>query len=153
MSQPARNNAPPPRRSPIRGLNSPQMRSVRKELLLLRADVERAEFTRARADVRRSIRSFGWLKLLLPGFVRAKAKSSGKGVNATLSDWISNHRLASSLVSLVLAKPLRSTLVTGAKPLVKWGMLGAAAWAGYRLLAQTIRRARAKSAPEADKAH
>jgi hypothetical protein len=153
MSQPASNNAPSRKRSPIRSHSSPEMRSVRKELLLLRADVERAEFVQARAEVRRSIESFGWLKLLLPRFVRAKAKGSGKGVNATLSDWVSNHPLTSSLVSLVLAKPLRSTLAAGTKPLLKWGALGAAAWAGYRLLAQTIRRARAESERETDSAH
>src|ERR1700688_3018798 len=147
MSQPASNNASSRKRSPIRAQSSPQMRSVRKELLLLRAEVERAEFVRARGEVRSKIESFGWLKLLLPRFVRTKPKSPGKGANATLSDWVSHHPLTSSLVSLVLAKPLRSALASGAKPLVKWGVLGAAAWAGYRLLAQTIQRGRDESEP------
>jgi Protein of unknown function (DUF3318) len=151
MSEPTSNNAPR-QRSPVRGLSSPQMRAVRKELLLLRAEVERAEFVQARAEVRRSLGHFGWLKLFLPRFARAKPKGSGKGVNATLSDWVANHPLASSLFSLVLAKPLRSTLVAGAKPFVKWGVLGAAAWAGYRLLAQTVRRGRDESEREADSA-
>jgi hypothetical protein len=152
MSQSASNNATPSKRSPIRSLGSRQMRSVRKELLLLRADVERAEFMQARAEVHRSVENFSWLKLLLPRFVRAQSKGLGKGVNATLSNWVSKYPLASSLVSLVLAKPLRSKLAAGAKPLVKWGALGAAAWAGYRLLAQTIRHGRNKSEPETDSA-
>ncbi len=152
MNQPASNDASSHKRSPIRSLGSRQMRSMRKELLLLRADVERAEFVQARADVRRSVENFSWLKLLLPRFVRTMSKGAGKGINATFSNWVSDHPLTSSLVSLVLAKPLRSTLAAGAKPLVKWGALAAAAWTSYRLLARAIRRGREESEPETDSA-
>ena len=127
------------------------MRMVRKELLLLRAEVERAEFVRARADLHRSLERFGWLKLLLPRFSRSKAKESGKGINAMISEWVS-HPLVGSLVSLLLAKPIRSTLAAGTKPLLKWGTLGAAAWTAYRLLARRARRKRDESEPKADSA-
>jgi hypothetical protein len=135
MSQSTSPNAAPRERSPVRNPSSPQMRAVRKELLLLRAEVERADFVRARVELRTSLERFGWLKLFLPRFSSVRTKGSGKSV----SDWL-NHPLVGSLASLLLAKPLRSTLAAGAKPLLKWGTLGAVAWAGFRLLARTIRR-------------
>ena len=108
------------------------MRAVRKELLLLRAEVERAEFIQARAELHRKFANFGWLKLLVPGLGGGRHKSGGRGVNATIMDWVFNHPLASSLASVALGKPLRATIAAGAKPLLKWGAVGAAAWAGIR---------------------
>jgi hypothetical protein len=125
------------------------MRAIRKELLLLRAEVERAEFTRARADLNHSMHRFGWLKLLLPRFAGSKVRDSGKGIQATISDW-ANNPLVGSLISLLLAKPLRSTLKAGSKPLLKWGALGMAAWTGVRLLARAAGRKRVKQPVEAD---
>lgn len=115
------------------------MRAVRKELLLLRAEVERAEFVQARAELHRKFSNLGWLKLLVPGFGSVRPKGSGRGVNATIMDWVLNHPLASSIASLALGKPLRATVAAGAKPLLKWGAVGAAAWAGVRLWSQLAR--------------
>lgn len=112
------------------------MRAVRKELLLLRAEVERAEFVQARAELHRKFANLSWLKLFVPGLGRARSKPSGHGVNATLSDWVLGHPLVSSLASVVLTQPLRATIAAGAKPLLKWGALGAAAWAGLRVWSQ-----------------
>jgi hypothetical protein len=132
--------------SPVKDLSSPQLRAVRKELLLLRAEVERTEFMQARVELHRSMTSFRWLKLLMPGFRGfpgfggTRAKGSGKGLNSSITEWLINHPLTSSLASLVLARPLRATLAAGAKPLVKWGSLGVAAWAAYRLVAQIARK-------------
>jgi hypothetical protein len=126
--------------SPVRDRSTRQLRAVRKELLLLRSEVERAEFTRSRVELRTSLERFGWLKLFLPRF----SKVSGKRSGTTLTDWI-NHPLVGSLVSLLVAKPLRSKIVAGTKPLMKWGTIGATAWAGYRVLARWIRRQRSAS--------
>lgn len=140
MSQPTSHRANGRRRSPVREMSTPQLRAVRKELLLLRADVERAEFVKARTELSKTFTSFGWLKMLVPGFVARKAKGSGKGINASLSELVANHPLASSLASMILAKPLRAVLKAGAKPLLKWGTLGAAGFAAYRLWTQIARR-------------
>jgi len=93
------------------------MRAVRKELLLLRAEVERSEFAQARLELHRKFANLSWLKLLVPGFGlgRARPKTTGRGVNATLTDLVLNHPLVSSLASVVLAKPLRATVAAGAK--------------------------------------
>jgi Protein of unknown function (DUF3318) len=145
MSQPTSPNATRRESSPVRSPDTPQMRAVRKELLLLRSEVERAEFLRARFEMRAKFERFGWLKVLLPRMPSLRAKGPGKGVHATLSEWM-NHPIAASLASLLLAKPIRSKLAAGAKPLLKWGTVGAvAAWAGYSLLARMARRSRAES--------
>ena len=116
------------------------MRAVRKELLLLRAEVERAEFVQARAELHRKFSNLSWVKLFVPGLGlglgRSRGKKAGSGVNATLSDWVFGHPLVSSLASVILAKPLRATMAAGVKPLLKWGTLGAAAWAGLRVWSQ-----------------
>lgn len=124
------------------------MRAVRKELLLLRAEVERAEFVQARAELHRKFENLSWLKLLVPGFGRARGKPGGRGVNATLTDWVLGHPLVSSLASVVLTKPLRATVAAGAKPLLKWGALGAAAWAGLRVWSQLSGKQREQPAEE-----
>lgn len=119
------------------------MRAVRKELLLLRAEVERAEFVQARAELQHKFANLSWLKLLVPGMSRSRGKGTGgRGVNASISDWVLGHPLVSSLASLMLTKPLRATLAAGAKPLLKWGTLGAAAWAGVRIWSQIARKPR-----------
>lgn len=145
-------DTPPRRHSPVKDLSSRQLRTVRKELLLLRAEVERTEFVQARVDLRQSMSRFGWLKLLMPKFFRARSKSAGKNVNASLTDWFTGHPLLSSLASAVLAKPLRATLAAGTKPLAKWGAVGVAGWAGYQALAHYLHRRREKEPTSADSA-
>jgi hypothetical protein len=108
------------------------MRAVRKELLLLRAEVERAEFVQARAELNQKFANLGWIKLLVPGLGGMRAKRPGRGANASIGDWLFQHPLVTSLASLLLRKPLRATVAAGAKPLLKWGALGAAAYAGLR---------------------
>jgi hypothetical protein len=140
MSRTAPHSASLRQRASSKNLNAPQMRAVRKELLLLRADVERAELLGARAELRQSLRPLGWLKLLVPGFARKGLKASEHGINATLSDLVARHPWVSSLASLLLAKPLKAVVFAGAKPVVKWGGLGLAAWTAYRLWAQIAPR-------------
>jgi hypothetical protein len=124
------------------------MRAVRKELLLLRAEVERAEFVQARAELHRKFANLSWLKLLVPGLGSVRPKGGGRGVNATIMDWVLNHPLASSVASLALGKPLRATVAAGAKPLLTWGAVGAAAWAGVKLWSH-LSRARTGQEPPA----
>lgn len=108
------------------------MRAVRKELLLLRAEVERAEFVQARAELHRKFSNLAWMKLIVPGFGAMRGKRAGRGVNAKISDWVFHHPIVSTLASVVVGKPLRAAVAAGAKPLLKWGSLGAAAYAGLR---------------------
>ncbi|HEX7682350.1 MAG TPA: hypothetical protein VF446_02240 [Trinickia sp.] len=152
MSQTTSPNGTHRRHSPVRDASTPQMRAVRKELLLLRAEVERAEFVQARAELHRKFAHMSWIKLLVPGFGlgRGRGKSAGRGGGATLTDWIFSHPLASSLASAVLAKPLRATLAAGVKPILKWGALGAAAWAGLSAWSKYSRKRREETEGDAN---
>lgn len=149
MSQTTEHHARARGHAPVKNLSSPQLRTVRKELLLLRAEVERSEFVHARLELHHGLSSFGWLKLFVPRF-SGRQRAGGKGINATLTDWFSGHPLVSSLASLILAKPLRATLTAGTKPLIKWGSLGAVGWVAYRFVAQAIHRAHEHSATRPD---
>ncbi|MGN6667901.1 MAG: DUF3318 domain-containing protein [Trinickia sp.] len=133
MNEPTSRNSAHYRHSPVRDASTPQMRAVRKELLLLRAEVERAEFVQARAELHQKFSNFGWMRLIVPGLGAMRGKHGGRGVNAKITDWIFHHPLSSTLASLILGKPLRATVAAGAKPLLKWGGLAAAAYAGLRV--------------------
>jgi len=136
MSQNPPESAVRRKRAFSKDLSAPQLRAVRKEILLLRADVERAEFRQATADLRRSVSNFSWLKLLVPGFVFKQRGGSGKGINASLSELVAQYPLASSIASMLLAKPLRGAFKAGVKPALKWGGLGLALWEAYRIWRQ-----------------
>jgi hypothetical protein len=123
------------KRPPSRDLSAPHLRALRKELLLVRADVERMELAQATVDLRQAVTHFSWLKFIVPGFAGmrfGKARGAGAGIGALLKEY----PLISSIASLVLAKPLRATVAASAKPVLKWGSLGLAAWEAYRIWQQ-----------------
>lgn len=130
----------------------PQLRALRKELLIVRAGVERAEMAEAIVELRETVTHFSWLRFLVPGLGR----SHGSGVGAGLGNLLKQYPLLSSLVSLILAKPLRSGVLSVARPLVKWGGLAFTAWEAYRVWQQMKRQgsrpARNRSTEEADDA-
>jgi hypothetical protein len=61
-----------------------------------------------------------------------KASAASAGIGALLKEY----PLISSIVSLLLAKPLRATVAASAKPVLKWGSLALAAWEAYRIWQQ-----------------
>lgn len=129
MSQPHHESFRP-KAKPARDLSTPHLRALRKELLIVRADVERAEILESYAHLRQTVTHFRWLKALVPSF--GKSRNVGP-VGSTLGVLLKQYPLLGSLVSLVLTKPLRSGVAASAKPLVKWGGLGFAAWEAYRI--------------------
>ncbi|KAF1025440.1 MAG: hypothetical protein GAK40_01395 [Burkholderia plantarii] len=116
-----------------RRLSPTQYRALRKELLILRSDVERLELAEAGAELRQAVTHFRWLKLLMPGFSGGSLSKSAKGLNASLGSLVSQYPLLSSLASTVLAKPVRSLVAKGAGPAIKWGTVGFAAWEAYQV--------------------
>lgn len=129
-------------RQRAKDLSTPHLRRLRKELLLVRADVERVELVQATYELRQAVTHFSWLKFLIPGF---GGISVGKGSKAsvlnagTIGALLKQYPFASSIVSMLLAKPLRTTVAAGAKPVLKWGSLGLAAWEAYRIWRQMKR--------------
>ncbi|WP_269505335.1 DUF3318 domain-containing protein [Burkholderia sp. IMCC1007] len=122
-----------------------QHRALRKELLILRSEVERLELVEAAAEVRHAVTRFSWLKILVPGLSTGRFSQSAKTLNASLGQLVNQYPMLSSLASLVLAKPMRSLLRASAGPALKWGTVGFAAWEAYRIWKQA--RAERGSAP------
>ncbi|WP_186250906.1 DUF3318 domain-containing protein [Burkholderia gladioli] len=114
-------------------LSATQYRALRKELLILRSDVERLELAQAGGELREALTHFRWLKLLMPGFSGGSLSKSAKGLNASLGSLVSQYPLVSSLASAVLAKPVRSLVTRGAGPAIKWGSIGFAVWEAYQI--------------------
>jgi hypothetical protein len=132
------------KRPTSRELSAPHLRALRKELLMVRADVERMELAQATVDLRQAVTHFSWLKFVVPGFAGmrwGKARDAGAGIGALLKEY----PLISSIASLLLAKPLRSTVAAGAKPVLKWGSLALAAWEAYRIWQQMKNESRGRA--------
>jgi hypothetical protein len=136
MSRPRPDTAFRPTRPRSHDLSTPQLRALRKELLIVRAGVERAEIATAIVELRQRVTRFSWLGFLVPGFGRSR----GQGLGAGLGNLLKQYPLLSSLISLVLAKPLRGRVFSAARPFIKWGGLAFAAWEVWRAWQQARRQ-------------
>ncbi|KMQ80790.1 hypothetical protein BPMI_02577c [Candidatus Burkholderia pumila] len=132
-------------------LRTPHMRELRKELLIAREDVERMELHQATVDLRESVTHFSFLRFLMPGSGSRKssrrgASASGGGIGGILSSLLGGgggigvlfkqYPIVGSLASLILTKPVRTKILHGAKPALKWGGLGLAAWEAWSIYRQ-----------------
>ncbi|BBE08719.1 Uncharacterized protein MCB1EB_0558 [Mycoavidus cysteinexigens] len=106
-------------------------RVMRKELLLLRAEVERAELVEAAAALHNKFSYFSWLKgfLPLPTTVNAAPIKD-------IKDFVPRAytTLKSAMSLLLLLRPI----LRNARPLAKWTTIGVAAWKGVRLWRRMI---------------
>ena len=137
-----------PRRDTTRKLRTPHMRALRKELLIARADVERMELRQATYDLRSSVTHFSFLRFLLPGGGSrrwGRRGASAGGIGGVLGSLLGSgnigvlfkqYPIIGSLASLVLTKPVRTKVLRGAKPLLKWGGLALAGWESWRIYRQ-----------------
>jgi hypothetical protein len=142
------------KRHQAKDLSTPHLRALRKELLLVRADVERMELAQATIELRQAVTHFSWLKFILPGFggMRVGRGSKTSFINAgSIGALLKQYPLISSIASLVLAKPLRATIAAGAKPALKWGSLALAGLEAYRIW-QQMKNESAASAGKKDEA-
>jgi hypothetical protein len=140
------------KRHPSKDLSAPHLRALRKELLLVRAEVERVELTQATLELRQAVTHFSWLKFVIPGFggMRVGKGSKASVLNAgTIGALLKQYPFISSIASLLLAKPLRATVVAGAKPALKWGSLALGAWEAFRIWQQMKNEASAARAAAA----
>ena len=136
MSQNVTGNAHRPHSSRS-NWSASQHRALRKELLILRSEVERLELAEAAGEMRQAVTRFSWLKVFVPGLSANKFSRSAKNLNASFGHLVNQYPMLSSLASLVLAKPVRSLLRASAGPPLQWGTLGFAAWEVYRIWKQS----------------
>ncbi|CAH2774511.1 MAG: FIG00453113: hypothetical protein [uncultured Caballeronia sp.] len=136
-----------PRRNKMQKLSTPHMRALRKELLIARTDVERMELWQATYDLRASVTHFSFLRFLMPGgrSRRWGKRGASSGIVGMLRALLGSGKMGvlfkqypviGSIASLVLTKPVRTKLLRGAKPLLKWGGLGLAGWEAWRIYQQ-----------------
>jgi len=138
-------------RHPSKDLSAPHLRALRKELLLVRADVERVELAQATIELRQAVTHFSWLKFVIPGFGGARMGGGSKtGVlnTGTLGALLKQYPFVSSIISMLLAKPLRATVMASAKPALKWGSVALAAWEAFRIWQQMKNESSAKAAAQ-----
>ncbi|OLL32928.1 hypothetical protein BTH42_03010 [Burkholderia sp. SRS-W-2-2016] len=155
MNQPRSETSVRHKRHPSKDLSAPHLRALRKELLLVRADVERVELAQATFELRQAVTHFSWLKFIIPGFAGVRMGKGGKAsaLNAgTIGALLKQYPIVSSIASMLLAKPLRATVVSGAKPVLKWGSLALAGWEAFRIWQQMKNEAAAGRAAAAGSA-
>jgi Protein of unknown function (DUF3318) len=100
--------------------------AIRKEILLLRCELERMEIAEASAELRARFAHFGWLKMLVPRF---GARSGIAGFGHLLKDY----PLLSSLASLALTHGPKLGALKRLKPVLKFGAVAFAAWQAVNL--------------------
>lgn len=152
MSHPQSDTAFRNKRHQSKDLSTPHLRALRKELLLVRADVERMELAQATIELRQAVTHFSWLKFIVPGFggMRVGRGPKASVLNAgSVGALLKQYPLISSIASLVLAKPLRTTVAAGVKPALKWGSVGLAAWEAFRIWQQMKNDSNARAAGKA----
>jgi hypothetical protein len=103
----------------------PQLRAARKELLLLRAELERVELGQAIGEVRETVSHLGWLRFLAPVVMglRKAAKGKGQGKKSRWPSW------PGSIAALLFARPLGAKAV----PVFRLASLAFTAWQAWRM--------------------
>lgn len=111
-----------------------ELLAIRKELVLTRIAVERAELIQAAHVTRERLRNFRWVRYLLPG---GFGKFSGLGGLATsglkLGGLLERYPLVSSVASLALTGLSHTPVGRVVRRSLKWGSLGVLAWQGVKL--------------------
>jgi hypothetical protein len=100
--------------------------AIRKEILLLRCELERMEIAEASAELRARFAHFGWLKMLVPRF-------GARGGIAGFGHLLKDYPLLSSLASLALTQGPKIRSLKRFKPVLKFGAVAFAAWQAVTL--------------------
>ncbi|WP_301233978.1 DUF3318 domain-containing protein [Pandoraea cepalis] len=111
--------------------------AIRKELVLTRIAVERAELIQAAHVTRERLRNFRWVRYLLPGGLAKFAGLGGLGGLANsglkLGGLLERYPLVSSVASLALTGLSHTPVGRVVRRGLKWGGLGVLAWQGIKL--------------------
>jgi hypothetical protein len=109
-----------------RDLNARELRPLRKELLMVGANLGRNSFGPP-PGLCRAVRHPSRFRFIVPG-VAALPWRHEAGLSAALDASLRHYPLPGSLMSLGPAEPLRARIVAFAKPALKWGSVALAAW-------------------------
>jgi hypothetical protein len=104
-----------------------QLRLLRKEMLSLRAAVERAEISHATHELRGTLLRFSWIKWLMPRWMGVA------GERGAISVLLKQYPLLGSLASIALNGPLRNMAVRLARPGLKVGIAALTGWSLWQV--------------------
>ncbi|AKM33195.1 hypothetical protein AB870_23460 (plasmid) [Pandoraea faecigallinarum] len=108
---------------------------MRKEIVLTRIAVERAELIQATHVARERLRNLGWVRYLLPGgFARLSSLSSRANManaDLTLAGLLQCDPL-NPVASLALSGLSHTRVGRGVRRILQWGGLGVLVWQGIR---------------------
>ncbi|VVE03410.1 hypothetical protein PMO31116_02235 [Pandoraea morbifera] len=125
-----------------------ELLAIRKELVLTRIAVERAELIQAAHVTRERLRNFRWVRYLLPG---GFGKFSGLGGLATsglkLGGLLERYPLVSSVASLALTGLSHTPVGRVVRRSLKWGSLGVLAWQGIKLWQESTKPSAPQGSP------
>jgi hypothetical protein len=99
-----------------------QLRLLRKEILTLRAAVERTEISEAAQELRGKLTRFGWVKWLLPRWTGIQ------GQWGPLGNLLKQYPMLSSLASMVISGRIRHMAFRLGRPIAKFGLVALAGW-------------------------
>ncbi|HTJ93769.1 MAG TPA: hypothetical protein VL424_11770 [Pararobbsia sp.] len=100
--------------------------AIRKEILLLRCELERLELREATTELRGRFAHFGWLRMLMPRF-------GARGGVAGLGHLLKDYPFVSSLASLALTHGPKLSVLKRARPVIKFAIAGFGAWQAVKL--------------------
>lgn len=100
--------------------------AIRKEILLLRCELERLELREATTDLRSRFAHFGWLRMVMPRF-------GARGGVAGLGHLLKDYPFVSSLASLALTHGPKLRALRRVRPLLKLAIAGLGAWQAVKL--------------------
>lgn len=121
--------------------------AIRKELVLTRIAVERAELIQAAHVTRERLRNFRWVRYLLPGGLANFAGLGGLANSGLkLGGLLERYPLVSSVASLALTGLSHTPVGRVVRRGLKWGGLGVLAWQGIKLWQDSTK----PSTPQAD---
>lgn len=115
--------------------------AIRKELVLTRIAVERAELIQVTHNTRERLRNFRWMRYLLPGGLSKLSGLGGLGGLAgsglKLGGLLERYPLVSSVASLALTGLSHTPVGRVVRRGLKWGGLGVLAYQGFKMWQQS----------------
>lgn len=137
-----------PKRPLSKSLTTSNLRALRKELLIIRADVARMELMQSIFKLKQAVTYLNLLRHFLSSFGQFCWIRKGTAIAALFK----TYPLVSSLVSLLLAKLLKISITKSVKPALKWGSFAFAIWKichiCYRIKTDISRPKNSKGASE-----
>ena len=115
--------------------------AIRKELVLTRIAVERAELIQVTHNTRERLRNFRWMRYLLPGGLSKLSGLGGLGGLAgsglKLGGLLERYPLVSSVASIAITGLSHTPVGRVVRRGLKWGGLGVLAYQGLKMWQQS----------------